>query len=102
MDGLASSQLRDQPRTAWFSPAKGYFEDGGHLFLASDIPSAGEYDVLVHESRLDDPHIQAFRSWVIDQAPAVQKWCVSPAPSAIDCFGSDNFASEEPTSRGRR
>ena len=41
--------------------------------LASDIASAGEYYLLVHEARLDDPHIQAFRNWALEEALAVQK-----------------------------
>jgi LysR family glycine cleavage system transcriptional activator len=36
--------------------------------VASDIESAGEYYLLIHESRLDDPHVQHFRSWALNEA----------------------------------
>jgi LysR family transcriptional regulator, glycine cleavage system transcriptional activator len=36
--------------------------------VAADVQSAGEYYLLVHESRLSDPHIQKFRSWILSQA----------------------------------
>ena len=32
------------------------------------LASAGEYYLLIHESRLDEPHVQAFRRWVIAEA----------------------------------
>jgi LysR family glycine cleavage system transcriptional activator len=32
------------------------------------VASAGEYYLLIHESRLGDPHIQQARSWIIAQA----------------------------------
>jgi LysR family transcriptional regulator, glycine cleavage system transcriptional activator len=36
--------------------------------VAADVLSAGEYYLLIHESRLSDPHIQKFRAWVLSQA----------------------------------
>ena len=39
--------------------------------LATPLPplaSAGEYYLLIHESRLDEPHVQAFRRWVTQEA----------------------------------
>ncbi|MDQ0391412.1 LysR substrate-binding domain-containing protein [Labrys monachus] len=41
--------------------------------LAADIASAGEYYLLIHEARLDDPSVQAFRAWAIEEARAVRK-----------------------------
>ncbi len=34
----------------------------------SHVDSAGEYYLLIHESRLDDPHVQRFRSWILKEA----------------------------------
>jgi LysR family glycine cleavage system transcriptional activator len=36
--------------------------------FASNIESAGEYYLLIHESRLDDPQVQEFRSWALAEA----------------------------------
>ncbi len=41
--------------------------------LACDVPSAGEYYLLIHETRLDDPHVQAFRSWALAEALAARR-----------------------------
>lgn len=35
---------------------------------SSEIASAGEYYLLIHESRLEDRQVQTFRSWILDQA----------------------------------
>ncbi|MFK8251896.1 LysR substrate-binding domain-containing protein [Ancylobacter terrae] len=40
---------------------------------ASEIASAGEYYLLIHESRMDDPRVQAFRSWLLDEAVALRR-----------------------------
>lgn len=32
------------------------------------LPSAGEYYLLIHESRYDEPHVQAFRSWILSES----------------------------------
>jgi len=40
--------------------------------LAMPLPtlaSAGEYHLLIHESRFDEPHVQAFRRWIVREAP---------------------------------
>lgn len=46
------------------------YEGRGDLMplTESAVPSAGEYYLLVHESRLGDPHVLAFRNWMIEQA----------------------------------
>lgn len=36
--------------------------------LRTNLPSAGEYYLLIHESRLDDPKVQVFRSWLLGEA----------------------------------
>jgi LysR family transcriptional regulator, glycine cleavage system transcriptional activator len=36
--------------------------------LMSDVNSAGEYYLLIHESRLDDPQVQKFRTWILTEA----------------------------------
>lgn len=36
--------------------------------LTSDLDSAGEYYLLIHESRFDDPRVQHFRSWALKEA----------------------------------
>jgi LysR family transcriptional regulator, glycine cleavage system transcriptional activator len=41
--------------------------------VPADILSAGEYYLLIHESRLSDPHIQKFRTWVLSQAMELPK-----------------------------
>lgn len=35
---------------------------------SSEITSAGEYYLLIHESRLEDPRVRTFRSWILDEA----------------------------------
>jgi LysR family glycine cleavage system transcriptional activator len=34
----------------------------------SDVRSAGEYYMIVHETKRMDPHVQQFRSWVLSEA----------------------------------
>lgn len=36
--------------------------------LASELDSAGEYYLLIHESRFDDPRVQRFRNWALKEA----------------------------------
>ena len=36
--------------------------------VRTDVPSAGEYYLLIHESRLEDPTVMAFRSWLLLEA----------------------------------
>lgn len=36
--------------------------------VPAGVLSAGEYYLLIHESRLNDPHIQKFRAWVLSLA----------------------------------
>lgn len=36
--------------------------------LASELDSAGEYYLLIHENRFDDPRVQGFRSWALKEA----------------------------------
>lgn len=38
----------------------------------SEIASAGEYYLLIHESRLEDARVQMVRSWILDQAVALR------------------------------
>jgi LysR family transcriptional regulator, glycine cleavage system transcriptional activator len=48
--------------------------------FASDVASAGEYYLLIHETRLDDPRVQKFRSWALNQALDARK---KAAPSLM-------------------
>jgi LysR family transcriptional regulator, glycine cleavage system transcriptional activator len=41
--------------------------------IAASVLSAGEYYLLIHESRLVDPHIQKFRAWVLSQALGLRR-----------------------------
>lgn len=43
------------------------------LPYSSEIASAGEYYLLIHESRLEDPRVQIFRSWILDEAVELRK-----------------------------
>jgi LysR family transcriptional regulator, glycine cleavage system transcriptional activator len=36
--------------------------------VMSDVTSAGEYYLLIHESRIDDPQVQKFRTWILAEA----------------------------------
>lgn len=36
--------------------------------VAGSLESAGEYYLLIHETRLDDRHVQQFRSWALAEA----------------------------------
>ncbi|MGO4287154.1 LysR substrate-binding domain-containing protein [Bosea sp. TAB14] len=36
--------------------------------VAGDLESAGEYYLLIHETRLDERHVQQFRSWALAEA----------------------------------
>ncbi|MFO1147479.1 MAG: transcriptional regulator GcvA [Alsobacter sp.] len=47
-----------------------YYEGADDLAVPvkTDIASAGEYYLLVHESRLEDPNVRAFRSWLLTEA----------------------------------
>lgn len=38
----------------------------------ADVGSAGEYYLLVHEDRRGLPHVQAFRTWLLNQASALR------------------------------
>ena len=43
------------------------------------LPSAGEYCLLVHESRRDEPHVQAFRRWITAEAVKAGSDIAGPA-----------------------
>lgn len=47
-----------------------HYERAGDLVvpIRTDIPSAGEYYLLIHEIRLTEPPVQAFRTWLLDEA----------------------------------
>lgn len=36
--------------------------------VRAGLPSAGEYYLLIHETRLQDPKVQAFRTWLLAEA----------------------------------
>jgi LysR family transcriptional regulator, glycine cleavage system transcriptional activator len=47
-----------------------HYEFAGELCvpIRTDVASAGEYYLLIHESRLEDPTVMAFRSWLLLEA----------------------------------
>ena len=44
------------------------------------LGSAGDYQLLIHESRLEEPHVQAFRRWIVGEASRMRQWLASRAP----------------------
>lgn len=49
-----------------------YYEHAAklHVPIASDLRSAGEYFLLIHESRLQDQQVCDFRAWILAEAAA--------------------------------
>jgi LysR family transcriptional regulator, glycine cleavage system transcriptional activator len=47
-----------------------YYDNARKLCVPaiSSVNSAGEYYLLIHESRLDDPQVREFRSWILSEA----------------------------------
>ena len=53
--------------------------------LARPLPplgSLGDYQLLIHESRLEEPHVQAFRRWIVGEASRARQSLLRRAPSA--------------------
>jgi LysR family glycine cleavage system transcriptional activator len=50
--------------------------------LPQRISSAGEYYLLVQDSKLRDPVVEAFRSWILSEAEACRRVLVSQAAHA--------------------
>ncbi len=42
------------------------------------LGSAGEYQLLIHESRFEEPHVQAFRRWIVEEARRVRESLAGP------------------------
>lgn len=56
--------------------------------LPSELRSAGEYYLLIHESRLDDPRTQAFRDWILAEAHKARDGLTSPAGRSVGTIPS--------------
>ncbi|WP_049976251.1 LysR substrate-binding domain-containing protein [Azospirillum sp. B506] len=56
--------------------------------LPSEVRSAGEYYLLIHESRLDDPRTQAFRDWILAESRKARDGLTLPADPSISTIVS--------------
>ncbi len=55
-----------------------------------DVRSAGEYYLLIHETRLALPHVRDFRHWCLQEASALR--CIGDAETVADLVGRCDIA----------
>lgn len=57
--------------------------------VSARIPSAGSYYLLVHQDKLADPIVSAFRNWILSQAASYAEGLASPREPAVVAAGAE-------------